>query len=85
MKLFVIGFIIQTRFYSPKSDFQKSNQSLRQFISFINCTFGSIIYLGSNVVMTAGPSSYKSRFIYHFMIMYKEKEFSFNGGLMEKL
>ena len=36
----------------------------------INYTLGFTIYLGSNVVITTRPSSHKSKFIYHIIIVY---------------
>ena len=53
--------------------------------ALINYTLNSTIYLGPNVVITTGPSSYKSRFIYYFRIAYYQKRLSFNRGLIKKL
>ena len=64
----VIGVAIKTRYRSHRSDFHRSDLSLRQFTSLINCTLGSNIHLGPNTVMIARPSSYKSKFICHFRI-----------------
>ena len=73
----VIGVAIETCYCFHKSNFHKSDLSLRQFISLINCTIDSTIHLGHNAVMTARPSSYKSRFIYHFKIAILSKKIVF--------
>ena len=64
----IIGMAIKTCYHFHKSDFHKSDLSLSQFTSFMNCTLGFTIYLGPNAVMTFRPSSHKSRFICHIRI-----------------
>ena len=49
------------------------------------CMLGFTIHLGLDAVMTAGSSSHKSRFIYHFIIAYYCEGLSSDRGLMEKL
>ena len=63
-----IGVAIKTRYCSYKSNFHRSDLSLKLFTSFLNCMLGSTIYLGSNSVMIAGTSRHKSRFICYFRI-----------------
>ena len=65
----VIGVAIETHYCFHKSDFYKSDLSLRQFTSFMNCTLGFIIYLGPYAVITPRLSSHKSRFICYFRIV----------------
>ena len=55
-----------------------SDWYLRQFALLINCILDSSIYLGYDAVMIARPSSYKFRFIYHFMIAHYEKKLFFD-------
>ena len=64
----VIGMAIETRYCSHRFDFYRSNLSSWQITSLINCIFGYTIHQDPNPIMTAGLSSYKSRFIYHFKI-----------------
>ena len=64
----VISVAIKTCYCSHRFDFHRSNPSLRQFTSLMNCMLGSTIYLSPNAVMIARPSSHKSRFICHFRI-----------------
>ena len=60
--------VIETCYYSYKFDFNRFDLSSKQFTLLMNCTLGSTIYLGSDIVMTAGPFSHKSKFICHFRI-----------------
>ena len=53
--------------------------------AFINYILDFLIYLGSNAVITAGLSSYKSRFIYYFKITHYQERSSFDKGLIKKL
>ena len=69
LHILVIGMAIETRYCSYRSDFHKSDLSLKQFTLLTNFTLRSSIYLGPNAGMTAGLSSHKSRFICHFRIV----------------
>ena len=53
--------------------------------SLINYMLSSTLYLDPNAVMTAGLSSYKSKFIYYFKIAYYWGGLSSNRGPMKKL
>ena len=53
---------------SYRSDFHRSNLSLRQFTLLMNYTLSSTIYLGPNADIIAGSSNNKSRFICYFRI-----------------
>ena len=46
---------------------------------------GFTIHLGPNTVMIAGPSNYKSRFIYYFTIAHYQEESTSHRRLIKKL
>ena len=51
----------------------------------MNYMLGFTIYLSPNAVMTAGPSSHKSKFIYYFKIAHYWEKLIFNKKFIEKL
>ena len=81
----VISITIKTCYYSHRSDFHKSDLSPRQFISLMNGTLSFTIHLSANAVINAGLSSYKSRFIYHFMIAHYWERLIFYKWSIENL
>ena len=85
IRLVVIGYAIETCYCSHRSDFHRFDQSMRQFTLFMNGTLSSTIYLDLDAVMAAELSSHKSKFIYHFKIVYYQKKLFSNRGSMEKL
>ena len=69
LHIWVIGVAIKTCYYSHKFHFYRFDLFPRQFTSLMNCILGFTIHLGYNIVMTAGSSSHKSRYICHFRII----------------
>ena len=83
MRLIVIGFAIKLAIVLPDLTFKgligPQNNSL------INYTLGFTIYLSLNAVITARPSSHKSKFICHFRIAHYWEKLFFDKGSIEKL
>ena len=51
MRLVVISFAIKTRYYFYGSDFYRSDWSLRQFTSLMNCMLGSLALLSKLAII----------------------------------